>query len=71
MELGEPESILMRFLGREKGGAGRTKGRFPMRLFLISTLGALSAAAALTSGALAVQDTPTDINGVELSLIHI
>ena len=36
-----------------------------MRLFLISTLGALSAAAALTSGALAVQDTPTDINGVE------
>ena len=35
-----------------------------MRLFLIGTLGAFSAA--LTAGgALAVQDTPTDINGVQ------
>jgi hypothetical protein len=37
-----------------------------MRRFLISTFGALSFTAAVTAtGALAVQDTPTNINGVE------
>jgi hypothetical protein len=37
-----------------------------MRLFLIGTVTVFSAAATLmATGALAVQDTPTDINGVE------
>jgi hypothetical protein len=40
--------------------------RFQMRFFLISTISLFSAAAVLAATqALAVQDTPTDINGIE------
>src|ERR1700722_13406830 len=48
------------------GGSAKGIGDFTMRLFLISTVTAFSVVAAFTATrALAVQDTPTSINGVE------